>query len=168
MSKVPQVFINGVCIGGGTETKQLFESGRLKQLTDSCQSSWWHHPSLDVILLLYHPATLLGAVCTQWNTGLSVWSVQCFSFTVGGHPPGRHWKVREIVSGRVKVRENRKSWENVYFTWGTMVQHNQKHLECGRMSIRVSCLCQEYRCHYCLFITEVLHKYQLEIAVVVV
>jgi len=38
LTTVPQVFINGVCIGGGVETKQLFESGLLKQLTDECQS----------------------------------------------------------------------------------------------------------------------------------
>jgi len=38
LCKVPQVFINGVCIGGGLETKQLFESGLLKQLTDECQT----------------------------------------------------------------------------------------------------------------------------------
>jgi glutaredoxin 3 len=38
MSTVPQVFVNGTCIGGGTETTQLYSSGRLLQLVEQCST----------------------------------------------------------------------------------------------------------------------------------
>lgn len=35
---VPRVFINGQCIGGGTETKKLFEDNKLRDLIMNCDS----------------------------------------------------------------------------------------------------------------------------------
>jgi len=34
--KVPRVFINGRCIGGGTETQRLLETGELINLVRKC------------------------------------------------------------------------------------------------------------------------------------
>ncbi|KAM4641570.1 glutaredoxin 2 [Discoglossus pictus] len=34
---VPRVFVNGTCIGGGTETRKLNQEGRLLQLVQQCQ-----------------------------------------------------------------------------------------------------------------------------------
>ena len=34
--QVPRVFINGVCIGGGNETRQLHKRGLLLPLLESC------------------------------------------------------------------------------------------------------------------------------------
>jgi len=31
---VPRVFFKGVCLGGGTDVKKLYESGELKKMTD--------------------------------------------------------------------------------------------------------------------------------------
>jgi glutaredoxin 3 len=33
---VPQVFVNGRCIGGGTETQALYRQGRLAELVSQC------------------------------------------------------------------------------------------------------------------------------------
>lgn len=33
---VPRVFVNGTCIGGGTETKKLNQEGKLLQLVQQC------------------------------------------------------------------------------------------------------------------------------------
>lgn len=33
---VPRVFINGKCIGGGSDTKQLYQQGKLLPLIEQC------------------------------------------------------------------------------------------------------------------------------------
>jgi hypothetical protein len=37
--QVPRVFVNGTCIGGATETKDLHESGKLYELVLKCSLS---------------------------------------------------------------------------------------------------------------------------------
>ncbi|KAG7155706.1 Glutaredoxin-2-like [Homarus americanus] len=36
---VPRVFVGGVCIGGGTEAKQLHKDGKLLDMVKQCQSA---------------------------------------------------------------------------------------------------------------------------------
>merc|ERR1712228_800813 len=40
LSFVPKVFVCGRYIGGGSEAKQLFEAGKLKELVDNCEKSY--------------------------------------------------------------------------------------------------------------------------------
>lgn len=36
---VPRVFVGGTCIGGGTETKQLYKEGKLLDMVKLCQAA---------------------------------------------------------------------------------------------------------------------------------
>lgn len=38
---VPRVFVGGKCIGGGSETRQLYNEGKLLDLVKQCQESWY-------------------------------------------------------------------------------------------------------------------------------